>query len=347
MAIEYKTNTVKVDLASYVHYWRGVKKIGKTTFFRDLINELYKGDLSKGLLISCGNENGFGALDNLNYIVAEEWDKLDEIVEDLISKKQELPFEFLCFDTVDELIKIAQNEIIRQHRREKGTKPSGFNGCFGGYGEPKRRLQVLIDDIMTRLKRAGYGLIWIGHTKIRDIKEKDGTEYSQLTSNLTSDYDLIFSAKADVNTIMSVEKEISDNQIKDTKRYIWFRSDGFVDAGCRFSQIEEKIDMSANDYIKALEEAIKESLQKEMTDKEIKDQKKKEKTAKENFYKENKASITSSPEKLIEQIKELLSNVPNDKKTVVSAAFKEMGVSLKDSDPKLLVQALDYLKAMK
>lgn len=140
MSRQYRKNEVMVNLASYIHYWRGIKKVGKTTLFRDLIDKLYKGDLSKGLLISCGNENGFKALDGLFYDIAENWDDIEDITYDLIENKKDNNFEFICFDTVDELIKIAQEEIIRLHKREKGKAPSGFNACFGGYSEPKKRL---------------------------------------------------------------------------------------------------------------------------------------------------------------------------------------------------------------
>lgn len=61
----FKINRIKADLGSYPHYMLlGIRKIGKTTFVRDLIKEKY-GDATKGLLISCGAENGYHALDDL------------------------------------------------------------------------------------------------------------------------------------------------------------------------------------------------------------------------------------------------------------------------------------------
>ena len=48
----FKINRIKADLGSYPHYMLlGIRKIGKTTFVRDLIKEKY-GDATKGLLIS-------------------------------------------------------------------------------------------------------------------------------------------------------------------------------------------------------------------------------------------------------------------------------------------------------
>ncbi len=346
MARQYRKNEVKVNLASYIHYWRGIKKVGKTTLFRDLIDKLYNGDLSKGLLISCGNENGFKALDGLFYDIAENWDEIEDITYDLIENKKDNNFEFICFDTVDELIKIAQEEIIRLHKREKGKAPSGFNACFGGYSEPKRRLTSLIDDIMTRLSRTGYGLIWIGHTKFKEIEEKDGTKYQLLTSNLNTDYDLIFSAKADINMLINVEKEIDNNHIQSTQRYMWFRSDGFVDAGGRFTEIDSKVEFSVDNYINTVENAIKHSIKSTDAENYIKSKKIEEKEEREKYYSEHKTDLLYTSQKLAEKIKSALLNVAKEKRTEISKKFKTLGIDVKnmeDSDSKKLKEAFDFI----
>ncbi len=330
MARQYKTNEVKVDLASYVHYWRGIKKVGKTTLFKDLINKLYDGDLSRGLLISCGNENGFKALDGLVYDIAEDWDELDEIITDLIENKSDNNFEFICFDTVDELIKIAQQEVIRLHRREKGVPPSGFNACFGGYGEPRRILTELIDDIMTRLSRAGYGLVWIGHTKFKEIEEKDGTKYQLLTSNLNTDYDLIFSAKADINMLINIEKEIDQHKIQSIQRYMWFRGDGFIDAGGRFTNIDSKVEFSVDNYINTVEKAIRKSIKKDVNDSYIEDKKQQERSDKESYYQKHKAELVCNKEKLVEKIKSALLVLDREKQPLISKKIKALSINIKD-----------------
>ena len=107
MAREYKTNTVKVDLASYIHYWRGIRKVGKTTLFKDLLLAQY-GSTENGLLISCGNEDGYQALDELVFDVAESWSELSEIIDDLVENKANNNFKLICFDTVDEVIKLGK-----------------------------------------------------------------------------------------------------------------------------------------------------------------------------------------------------------------------------------------------
>lgn len=273
--MKYKVNTVKCDIGSYIHYWRGIKKVGKTTLFYNLVQEQY-GDLNKGLLISIGDEIGFNALDGLVYAEAPTWADLVEIVDDLVDNKADNDFAVIALDTADEMIKLAKEECIRLHRKKTGQTVE-FNACFGGYGQPRDKVVSLVDDILAKLRKAGYGLVIIGHTKIRDIKEKNGIEYQQLTSNLSSDYDGIFANKADIVMTIAVEKEVDeDKHINGTTRYMWFRTDGFVDAGGRFADMPERIEYGAKNYIEAFEEGVKNAIKKPVSDKEIQARKKAE-----------------------------------------------------------------------
>jgi hypothetical protein len=293
MARQYKTNEVKVDLSNYRHYWRGVKKIGKTTLFKDFILKLY-GDLSYGLLLEIGNEEGQKAIDGVVYDIVPDWMTLSEIVDDLIENKEDNNFKFIAFDTVDELIKIGQREVIRLDYKKSGERHE-FNACFGGYGAPREKLVTLIDDIMTRLARANYGLVWIGHTKYKTINEKSGDSYEQLTSNLNTDFDGIFANKADIVMMINAEREIEEGKIVDTKRYMWFRGDGFVDAGGRFPDIEQKVEFSVDNYVNAVTDAIKKSItSKKVDDKYIAEKAKQEQAEKEAYYQEHKEELSSA-----------------------------------------------------
>ena len=316
MARSYKVNEVKVDLANYRHYWRGVKKIGKTTLFKDFILKLY-GDLSYGLLLEIGNEEGQKAIDGVVYDIVPDWSTLTEIVDDLIENKEEHNFKFIAFDTVDELIKIAQKEIIRLDRQKTGERHE-FNACFGGYGAPREKLATLIDDVMTRLARASFGLVWIGHTKYKTINEKNGDTYELLTSNLNTDYDGIFANKADICMMINAEREIEDGKIIDTQRYMWFRENGFVDCGGRFPDIEQKVPFSVDNYVRVVTDAIKKSIKsKNVDDKYIAEKMKQEQEEKEAYYKEHKEELSSAEafeeaknsNKAEDELEELISSI--------------------------------------
>lgn len=330
MGIEFKTNQVKCDIGSYIHYWRGVKKSGKTTLFYDLVKEQYK-DLNKGLLIAVGDEIGYQALDGLVYVEAPTWSDFTEVVDALVEENDN-DFAVIGLDTVDELVKLAQEEVKRIHRKTKGQSAE-FNACLGGFGQPRKKVEELIDSQLARLRRGGYGIIYIGHTKIRDVQEKNGDSYQQLTSNLSADYDGIFANKADIVMTIVVEKDIDDNKhINGTERYMYFRSDGFVDAGGRFSEMPGKVKYGAANYISAFEAGVKGAITGKISDKDIEKRKKDEITARakaaaeySKAEKENKIDEDINT-KLLEEIKEKFSNLDTDQVAEVKELMKELGV---------------------
>lgn len=300
----WKKNEVSVDLAHYRHYWRAPKKWGKTTMFSNLVWELYK-DMDCGLLISCGNERGYSALDSLVYVDCPEWSALMEVVDELVENKAENKFKLLAFDTVDELVSMAQREVIRLEYRKSGERKE-FNACLGGYGAGRKKVEELINAIITRLGDSGYGLIFIGHTKIRDIKEKNGDEYQMLTSNLSSDYDGIFANKADICMMGTIEKNIDGGFVQDAERYMVFRGDGYIDAGGRFADIESKVEVSAQNYIKTVTDAIRKSIKShDATDEYIQNKMKQEQQEREEYYQANREKLMQDEPEMNEYEKNL------------------------------------------
>ena len=268
--MKYAPNKIKVDLGSYRHYWRGVKKVGKTTLFRDLVKSVY-GDYKYGFLIAPGNETGFKALDGIYAEEAPTWNKFVELVDDLVENKQDNEFKIVAIDTVDELVSIAGDKVLVVHFQRKNEKCPTLNAALGGYGAGQKMVADLINTQIKRLESAGYGLVFIGHTKIRDLKEKNMQEgYQTLTSNLESRFDSIFSDKADIIATFYVDRQVKDNELTSANRYIYFRTDGFVDAGSRFSNMPERVPMTPEDYVAAFEQGVKSSFTDKTSDSKIK-----------------------------------------------------------------------------
>lgn len=356
----WKKNEVSVDLAHYRHYWRAPKKWGKTTMFANLVRELY-GDMNKGLLISCGNERGYSALDSLVYVDCPEWSVLMEVVDELVENKAENEFKLLGFDTVDELVSMAQREVIRLEYRKSGERKE-FNACLGGYGAGRKKVEELINAIITRLGDSGYGLIFIGHTKIRDIKEKNGDEYQMLTSNLSSDYDGIFANKADICMMGTIEKNIDGGFVQDAERYMVFRGDGYIDAGGRFADIESKVEVSAKNYIKTVTDAIRKSIKShDATDEYIQNKMKQEQQEREDYYQANREKLMQDEpdvdeyekniqecKQLQDQIKASIANLDQSTKKDLQAKLKSSGLPVqyqKVTDLAILTQILSIVSA--
>lgn len=276
---------VKTDIQSLSIYLRSVKKFGKTTLFRDTVLEKF-GDPEKGLLIGIGAENGYSILDNLNATQAENWSDMDEIKEWLISEKgKEHDVCMVGFDVIDELIPMAEEEIIRLSKVETGKACKQFNAAFGGFGEPRKRIKKLLKDYFTDLMKAGISPFAISHTSVKSIKEKgDDTEgYQTLTSNLSNDYEGIFGDIFDCVLTGYIDRDIEGGKVTSATRKLFLRGNGFVDAGCRFAEgavpeyiVFDKPNM-AKDFIETLENGLKNSRTVKITDDEFEKEQKNEK----------------------------------------------------------------------
>lgn len=350
--MKYTLNTITVALENFRHYWRGIPKIGKSTMFRDLIVEAY-GSPEFGLLISPGNETGYKALSNLYAIEAPTWEDFVEIVDDLVENKAENKFKMIAIDTVDELISIASDKTMKVHFQRKGEKCQTLNAALGGYGAGHKYVCDLINDQIRRLESANYGLVFISHTKIRDIKEKNMEEgYQTLTTNLESRFDRIFSDKADIIATLYASKNVKDNELVGTDRFIYFRTDGFVDAGSRFSNMPERVPMSAKEYIKAFEQGVKNSFSSNVSDNEIEKIRKAELAEKEKkaaeYVEKAKTGDPDMAEKLItaedyhNAITEKLAELDSEVKKQKQSELKEKKISSKYKE----LQDIDTLKVI-
>lgn len=304
-----------------------------TTMYRDLILEEY-GDSDKGLLISMGNENGYKALDNLTYVEANNWEKFEEIADDLVLNKKENSFHLIAFDTVDELVAITVDYAMRLHKSRTGKDAKSLNEVFGGYGAGRAFVTKQINNQITRLENAGYGLVFIGHTKLKDIKETAESDgYQQLTSNLSTDYDGIFADKADVLATFYTKRIVKNGILEDKERYIYFRNEGFIDCGSRFTGMPDKVEMSAKNYLKAFEQGVLSSMAKKLSPDEL--ARKKELEAKEKQERGLKYSASedfdpSSGMEKMQTLKDEIVQLYNDLGGKTNAALPEL---FKQYDP--------------
>ena len=292
----------KADIQSLTIFLRSVRKWGKSTAYRDLILEKY-GDPEAGLLVGVGNEVGYNLLDNLNATQVESWKDCKELKKWLINEKgKEHNIKIVAFDVVEELIPLAEQEVIRMSNAE-GKACTTLNGALGGFGEGRKRLQKILKEFFTDLRKAGFGIFCIGHTKVKTIKEKgDETEgYNILSSTLSNDYESIFADIFDVILTGTIEKAVDGKKVVGEERRLYFRSTGYIDAGCRFAPdaVPEYIVYEGN-FARTLLDTLEEGLRKSKTNPVSKAEFKKEQ-AKEVKELENKL-LEEEPEPILNKV---------------------------------------------
>ena len=331
--MKYAPNVIKTDFGSYRHFWRGTIKIGKTTMFRDVTKEAY-GDYKHGLLISVGVESGHKAIDGIYVEEAGDWRDFLKVVTDLVENPDDNEFEIIGIDTVDELVSIAIERTLYDHYRRKNEKVDSINKAFGGYGNGQKHAVNLIRKQIKRIEDAGYGLVFIGHTKIKDIKERGMDEpYQVLTTNLESRFGNIFADRADIIATFSSERTVGEKGFE-TERFIYFRENGFVDAGSRFNNMPGRVEMTAENYLKAFNQGVMSSFEGGISDAKLKKIKKEERVEKNKKAKQySKMERSGSIDEFLEGVQDYkdaiadaLDTMPKDKKRQVQSELKDSGV---------------------
>lgn len=346
----FKKNVIKVDLCSYPPYIiMGEHKSGKSTLFRDLVLHNY-GSEDYGLLISFADEDGYLSLDKLQFEKTIEWDsEFDEetelrgfvqIVDDLVENKKDYKIKMIAIDTYDKMVEIAINEVLRLHKREKGTLCKSINDALGGYGKGRDRLLELILGQIGRLRNAGYAVFPLAHTKFKEKTDPmTGEQYEQLTNNLRGDYYSAIANVAQMIVNITIEREIKEGKQVGEKRVMYFRNNGIVDAGSRFSDLPEKLELSAENFMKAFEQGVKGAfINGNVSDKQIEKQRKfeereREKVAEVTKKKEKEKSDQINNEDLVATIQNKYPKADEETKEKIKVVMKEYNIpNFKDAD---------------
>lgn len=286
-----KRNEIKVDILKYNIGLIGESGIGKTTIIKEVLEKL-TGSPEGALFAECGKEDGADAINNINYVNCPDWDsEYDEntnsvgfsvLVDDIIENKTvEYPkLRTLVVDTYDQLLEISKNEVVRLHNKEFPEKRvKSVKAAFGGYMAGEDMATDIVLEKLWELKKVGVNFIIIGHVKQREQEDVvSGQKYTSLTTNMSlRDFNAIktklhFLGVASINRDIVREKtgkkdikgrDVTKGVIASESRQITFRDDSYsIDSKSRFAEITPVIEFSADEFIKALENAIKAELSK-------------------------------------------------------------------------------------
>ena len=275
----------RVDL-NPLHYNIGLlgeSGIGKTTIIKEMCEKLApEVNGAPGYLhLDIGKEDGAEAIEGIFTEKAEDWKKFDRIISDIVKNKYTDPdyanLQTVIVDTYDELMRIAEPEVIRLHNKENPDKPkiTTINSAFGGWGNGLDKALEIVFDKLWELKKVGVHFIVIGHTKSKNVDDPTtGESYSTLTANASQKYfthlktKLHFLGVGYVNRQIVREKtgkknlqtkeDIMRGVVKGEARVISFRDDNFsVDSKSRFADItNELIPFDVDEFIKAMQDAI-------------------------------------------------------------------------------------------
>ena len=331
---KFKKNIVRPNIFDYNLAIFGQQGVGKTTLAYNVCHKLL-GD--NYVIFNCGKEDGIKALPDAIYYDCPTWDEFDEIITEIVDERTSDNYKDLkvvVLDTIDEIFNMAEIEVIRLAKKKKPDITT-INEAFGGFGAGLKKAEELVLDALWRLKSVGINVFVIGHTKNKTMVDvvNDG-EYDILTSNLSNRYFSEIATKMDVIGICYVDRDIitektnrkdikgkviEKNVIANEARKICFRSDDYVTASkSRFPDIEGIVDLNADAFIDAIENAIQKLIDKSsMSEDDIKKHYQKEE--KENLKRIAEAEAKAKAEKNLNEVKSQIVNFFVANKTNIDA----------------------------
>ena len=288
-----RKNHVKIDPTNYSLMLLGEAKVGKTSVMKEVLEKLVGED--GYLFAEIGRERGADAIENINYINCPEWsmdydeddnaigweDLVDDSCDNKTSDEDYKNLKVLVIDTYDQYIDIAiAQAILLWNRKNPDKRAETLNQSWGGFGSGKKVIDLMFEQI-DRLNRVGVKVWWIGHIKTKSVTDVvTGETYDVLTSDQQQNYFLalkknlhflgmayidreIVSQKTGKKNLVT-KKEETKSVVKNEARKIRFRDDSYsLDAGSRFGEIVDVIDLDADQFIAALKDAIKAEAEKD------------------------------------------------------------------------------------
>ena len=365
-------NHVSLNILDTSIILMGVPKVGKTT----LLKEVYEKVAGENgyMFLEMYREKGASHIEGINYENVETWSKFDEIVTDIEENIETYPdLKTIIIDTWDSAIALAEIEAIRiWNKNNPDEQKDSISAIYGGWQRGLDKAGDLLDEMTIRLENVGIKVNYIMHIKNKEVQDpySDRT-YQLLTSDIAQKYfgrlkrniDLIAVAYID-RTIVTEKtgkkdikgKDITKNIVKEEVRKIKFRDSSYVvDAGGRLPHIVEEIPFSSDDFIKAIEDALKKEVESsgislaERKKEDAKNEKASEKKAIENSKAIKEKRENYNVEKNIELIYEIKSEMISATTEVqeeIKKYMKENGFSSFKNPEELPTKCLENILSL-
>lgn len=217
----------------------GAPKIGKTT----LANSF-----EKNLLLAF--EPGYNALNNAYVVPVTKWSEFKKVLKQLEQPAVKEKFHTITIDTADLCWDACEKYICASNMDEKtGETPKALGDIPWGKGYDLCKKEF--DNALRQIAMLGYGLVIISHETTRTIKTESGEEYQKIMPTLADRPKLIVNRLVDIIAYLRLSNE-------DQKRYIYTRGNEKFEAGSRFPLLKPKIEMSYDNLVNELYNAIEE-----------------------------------------------------------------------------------------
>lgn len=231
--LDLQPHVVSRDLSGYSVFLYGDAKSGKTTTASKFKNPLI-----------LAFEIGYNALPGVYAKPMNSWSELIRVLQELKDEKVKEKFSTIIIDTIDLAAEACEEYICSINGVNK------INEIPYGQGWPA--LSKELDKRLREITQLGYGLVLISHAKDKTFTDTEGNETNRIVPTLSDRAKLICSRMCDIyGYIRPIQKQ--DGTIAS---YMFLRGTPRFEAGCRFKYAPEHIELSYDNLVNAIADAI-------------------------------------------------------------------------------------------
>ena len=238
--LDIKPHQVSRDLRGYSVFLYGAPKTVKTT-----IACQFPG----ALLLAF--EKGYSTIGGVLAQPINSWSEFKKLFVEFKDPAVKERYQTIVIDTADIAYSYCEKYICT---RESDAKHSYQNVADIPYGKGYSMAMDEFDECIRKILQLGYGLVIISHDQDKTMKNENGEEYNQIIPTLDKRARLVCERTCD---IIGYCREVEDQEGHKTVRMFMRETSRYV-AGSRFKYTPDSIELSYDNLVKAIADAIDE-----------------------------------------------------------------------------------------
>ena len=238
--LDIKPHQVSRDLRGYSVFLYGAPKTGKTT-----IACQFPG----ALLLAF--EKGYSTIGGVLAQPINSWSEFKKLFVEFKDPAVKERYQTIVIDTADIAYSYCEKYICT---RESDAEHSYQNVADIPYGKGYAMAMDEFDECIRKILQLGYGLVIISHDQDKTMKNENGEEYNQIIPTLDKRARLVCERTCD---IIGYCREVEDQEGHKTVRMFMRETSRYV-AGSRFKYTPDSIELSYDNLVKAIANAIDE-----------------------------------------------------------------------------------------
>ena len=285
---------VSRDMRGYSVFLYGGWKTGKTTTAVKF---------PKHFLLAF--EKGYSAIPGAMAQPINSWSEFRQVLRQLKDDRAKERFETIIIDKAD----IAYDYCSKYICANNGVDTIGDIGYGKGYGLVEKEF----DECLRQIVQMGYGLVVISHETDKTFKNENGTEFNKIVPTLDKRANNVLARMCD---IIGYTRSVAD-EAGNEKVVMFMRGTSRYEAGSRFKYTPDYIDLSYDNLVKAIGDALDKQMAEDGSDL-FTDQR-------ENVHIDTTSTLDF--DELMKEFSDIIANIPG---STDSMAETEEGVRFRD-----------------